>query len=104
MADAAAQQNLSALYYGEACTDAVDVQPVQALFGSGHLDLAQSMFAQAQEAHHLLQSSSAQQPSMDHFRRPPKPPNWYARPLFLYCTSGLLPGKPIDKEAGTVQP
>jgi hypothetical protein len=75
MADAAAQQEMSALYYGEACTEAADMQSVQAIFASEGLHQAQSRLAEAQLAHQLLQSASAQQPTVEDFMRPPKPPD-----------------------------
>ena len=76
MADAAAQQNMSVLFFGETCTDSVDMPAVQALLASENLQSAQSMFAQAQAAHQLLQSARKRQPHVEHFMRPPKPPDW----------------------------
>ena len=79
MADAAAQQNMSALYFGDACTAPQDMQAVQAFFQSEGLALAQSMFAEAQAAQQVLRASSAPQPHVQHFRRPPKPPDWWVK-------------------------
>ena len=79
MADAAAQQNMSALYFGDACTAPQDMQAMQAMqarLQSEGLALAQSMLAEAQAAQQLLQASSAPQSHIQHFRRPPKPPDW----------------------------
>lgn len=76
MADAAAQQNMSALYFGDACTAPQDMQAMQPLLQSEGLALAQSMLAEAQAAQQLLQASSAPQVQAQHFRRPPKPPDW----------------------------
>ena len=77
MADAAAQQNMSALYFGDACTAPQDMQAMQALLQSEGLALAQSMLAEAQAAQQLLQASSAPQVQAQHFRRPPEPPDWW---------------------------
>lgn len=81
MADAAAQQETSALYYGEACTEAADMQSVQAMFASEGLHQAQSRLAEAQIAHQLLQSATVQQPTVEDFMRPPRPPDWYTLPF-----------------------
>lgn len=76
MADAAAQQNMLALYFGDACTSPQDMQAMQALLQSEGLALAQSMLAEARAAQQVLQASSVPQAHVQHFRRPPKPPEW----------------------------
>ena len=87
MADAAAQQIMSVLFFGEACTDPADMPSVQALLSSEMLQSAESMFAQAQAAHQLLQSAKEQQPHVEHFMRPPKPPDW-CEPRHLFIRNG----------------
>ena len=76
MADAAAQQNMSVLYFGEACTESADMPSVLAFLASERLQQTQSVFAQTQVAHQLVQSASTQQRRFEHFMRPPRPPDW----------------------------
>lgn len=76
MADAATQQNMSVLFFRETCTEPADMPAVQALLASDKLQSAQSMFAQAQAAHQLVQSAKEQEPRVERFMRPPKPPDW----------------------------
>ena len=83
MADAAIQQNMSVLFYGETCTEPADMPAVQAFLASGNVQNAQSMFAQAQAAHQLLQSAKEQESRMEHYMRPPKPPDWCVNTRFF---------------------
>ena len=76
MADAATQQSMSVLFFGKPCTEVADMPAVQAFLTSDTLQSAQSMFAQAQAAHQLLQSSKMQDPHVEPFMRPPRPPDW----------------------------
>ena len=76
MADAAAQQNMSVLYFGEACTESADMPSVLAFLASERLQQTQSVFAQTQVAHQLVQSASTQQRRFEHFMRSPRPPDW----------------------------
>lgn len=76
MADAATQQSMSVLFFGEACTEPADMPAVQALLTSDSLQSAQGIFAEAQAAHQLLQSTQMQDPHVEPFMRPPTPPDW----------------------------
>ena len=85
MANAATQQNMSVLFFGEACTEPADMPAVQAFLASDNFQSAQSMFGQAQAAHQLLQSAKEQEAHVEHFMRPPKPPDWCANTrLYIY--------------------
>ena len=91
MADAATQQNMSALFFGETCTEPADMPSVQAFLASDNFRSAQSIFAQAQAAHQLLQSAGNQQQRVEHFMRPPGPPDWWVhRQLPISCLIAML--------------
>ena len=85
MANAATQQNMSVLFFGEACTEPADMPAVQGFLASNNFESAQSTFAQAQAAHQLLQSAKVKEAHVEHFMRPPKPPEWCVNtPFFIY--------------------
>ena len=95
MADAATQQNMSALFFGETCTEPADMPSVQAFLASDNLQSAQSIFAQAQAAHELMQSARVQQQRVEHFKRPPRPPDWCVHrhsSIFWLLAALLHPG------------